>query len=98
MLEIYARAGFPYMDLIQLGEAQRVVIADRQDRGDLTAGEAVAEIEALSARINSDFFSRQGVDQTNQHMRAMQQQQMLQSFQPPRPLTCTRIGASTVCQ
>ena len=79
----YRDAGYPYMDLIDLHLAHRLLNAQRLDRGEISEEQARVENAELVTRINSEIARRDG---------------MVPRPVIPSPVICTRIGNSVICQ
>jgi hypothetical protein len=92
--DAYEAAGYPYMDLIQLAYAARMVCAERVDNGTWTEAEARLQWSQYIAQINSE--ERRRLNEEDQMRMAhaqlsMQQeaerrrqvQEMMRAMQPP---------------
>jgi hypothetical protein len=84
--EVYAAAGVRDMDLLDAYGAQREVIAERLDHGQISETEANAEIATTRALINSEMQQRAA-------SRAATTAAILSTM----PVTCTTFGATTTC-
>lgn len=73
-------------DLLQLRLASRMVIAEKQDKGQLTDAEAELEYAKVGAQIGSQEATRN----SNDAMAAA-------AYQMTRPRTCVRIGNGINC-
>lgn len=51
--------GYPYMDLVALWLRERLVIGEREERGELSGEEAGLELRELNARIHTEIQERQ---------------------------------------
>jgi hypothetical protein len=58
MRQIWADAGFPYMDLVELMAADRLAIAERMDKGELYVAEANVKMAKLGVRVISEAQRR----------------------------------------
>ena len=58
ILSLYQRADYPYMDLLSFQRAQQLVIAERQDRGEITEAQAEAARMELNLRLYSEVEQR----------------------------------------
>lgn len=54
-----AEGGYPYMDLIDLWLEERLVIGEREEKGELSEEEAGLELRGLNARIQTEIQHRQ---------------------------------------
>ena len=72
MLKIHRDAGDPYMDLMQLFAAQRLVFAERLDKGTMTEAEAGAAIQELIVRISQERRERDAQQRADLRLQAME--------------------------
>ncbi|MBV9200202.1 MAG: hypothetical protein JOY83_10810 [Alphaproteobacteria bacterium] len=68
IIDAYERAGYPYMDLIRLMTAKRLEVAEKQDRGQLTEGQAELEVAEAASRITGEQRSR-NLEAADMHLR-----------------------------
>jgi glucose/arabinose dehydrogenase len=54
VIDAYERAGYSYMDLIRVMTAKRLEVAEEQDRGQSTEGQAELEIAEAASRITEE--------------------------------------------
>ena len=75
MRQIWADAGFPYMDLVDLMAADHLAIAERMDKGELSIAEANVQMAEFGVRVineaqRRDAESRQTAIQAQQVQQA----------------------------
>jgi len=58
MRQVWADAGFPYMDLVNLMAAHRLAIAERMDKGELSVAEASVQMAELGVRVVNEAQRR----------------------------------------
>ena len=74
-LKGFADAGFPYMDLVDLMAADRLAVAERMDKGELSIAEANVQMAEFGVRVineaqRRDAESRQTAIQAQQVQQA----------------------------
>ena len=74
MRQIWADAGFPYMDLVDLMAADRLAVAERMDKGELSIAEANVQMAEFGVRVVNEAQRRDAEVQT-----AIQAQQVQQA-------------------
>ena len=70
MRQIWADAGFPYMDLVDLMAADHLAIAERMDKGELSVAEANVQMAELGEAQRRDAEVRQTAIQGQQVQQA----------------------------
>src|SRR4029453_17910649 len=75
MRQIWADAGFPYMELVDLMAADRLAVAERMDKGELSIAEANVQMAEFGVRVineaqRRDAESRQTAIQAQQVQQA----------------------------
>ena len=73
--QMWADAGFPYMDLVDLMAADRLAVAERMDKGELSIAEANVQMAEFGVRVineaqRRDAESRQTAIQAQQVQQA----------------------------
>ena len=58
MRQIWADAGFPYMDLVDLMAADRLAVAERMDKGELSIAEANVQMAEFGVRVVNEAQRR----------------------------------------
>jgi len=58
MRQMWADAGFPYMDLVDSMAAHRLAIAEGMDKGELSVAEASVQMAELSVRVVNEAQRR----------------------------------------
>lgn len=70
----FQKAGFPYMDIIELGNAKRLDIAERLDKGVITINQADLEMKEYGLKLN-------GITQQRDHENFERAREIMQTFQ-----------------
>lgn len=80
---LYADSSYPYMDLLDLMQASRAEIAERQDAGALTESQAARELAEVRARVVAEIQRRDGAAEA--------------AWRASKPVVCNSVGGMTVC-
>jgi hypothetical protein len=83
---LYVANHFQYIDLIDLYQAKRLVIAEKRDRQELSDSDAAVQIAEIRVQVISEMEQRS----TAAAARAAAISSMM-------PVSCTTVGNSTVC-
>jgi hypothetical protein len=79
----FTAAGYPYMDLIELHLAHRLLNAQKVDRGEISEDQARLNNAEVISRINGEIARRDAMATPPVY---------------PGPVVCTRIGTTVFCQ
>jgi hypothetical protein len=97
MVAAFERVGFPDMDLIQVYAASRLVIAEKLDKGQMTAAEAQLAAADAKSNVVKDMMQRHPPPPVV----AAPQGDHIGAYRPiPPPTMCFPTGAmgSMLCQ
>jgi hypothetical protein len=108
IVQAYRDAGYPYMDLIAVTTAARVVASENIDHGRVSEAEAQLQLAELFTRIaneerrrdleTADAHQRAGMAIANSTATLLQGLSALQATSRPGGITCTTFGNATNCR
>ncbi|MGH7032984.1 MAG: hypothetical protein ACREFL_04570 [Stellaceae bacterium] len=87
ILDLYAKAGWPDMDILEAYLAKREAVADQWDRRAITPEQARAELAQANVDQNSEL-----------QQRATNRAAGTAALRANMPVICTRRGPTLVCQ
>ena len=87
ILDLYAKAGWPDMDILEAYLARREAIASQWDRNAITAEEARADFAQANVQQNSEL-----------QQRAANRVASDAALRASMPVICTRRGPTLICQ
>jgi hypothetical protein len=109
LISSYRNAGYPYMDLIELLAASRLVGAERIDKHEMTEAELQLQMAELNSRVtaeaqrrtlammnaNSQSMAAHAQAQSAQAQSTAVMLQGLSAFQPRQPVVCSGTAMKT---
>jgi hypothetical protein len=94
---LYAAAGWPYMDLLELAQAQRLDAAEKRDRGELSETQANLRAAEIAAQYYSEINRRSNANAQTEAARSAAASARAATINAAMPTVCSTSGGIMIC-